>query len=601
VLHDSWVPADHLKAEKLFRSHNIAWLRGFIYFGEAVIGPLVFPDQQGCSECADTRRLMAGPERKEQFHIKEYKKEQLEFSADPWGSSIGLWQTANLLSDEAQRFLQGGKSRTNEHILLLNLNTFRLSRHFFLPDPYCPMCGDLQKDTADQAKIKLKSSPMTSSNSYRCRSLEELKNVLRKDYFDTRTGLLNFKRYDFLSPFADTAINLPLLTGNELCGGRTHSYDKSELAGILEGLERHCGYAPKGKRTTVYEPYSKVKKTAVDPLSLGVHTDEHYAMPGFPFRSFDSERPIHWVWGYSLSQDQPILVPETFAYYSLGGEEGFVYETSNGCAVGGSLEEAILYGIFEIVERDSFLMTWYGQLPIPRLDLKSIDDLELQLMFERIQAVTGFEVHLFNSTAENGIPSIWALAKNTKDKGINLLCAAGAHLDPYRAVKGAVQELAGMLVNMDAAFEKNRKKYEQMYHDPYLVQHMEDHSMLYGLKEAEKRFSFLIDPRPAVSFDKEFEPVRESNDLLDDLEEVLTIFKQLKLEVIAVDQTSPELKRNGLHCVKVIIPGMLPMTFGHHLSRLKGLERALNVPAKLGFVKKPLMFSELNPYPHPFP
>ncbi|WP_106408326.1 TOMM precursor leader peptide-binding protein, partial [Fictibacillus aquaticus] len=498
-------------------------------------------------------------------------------------------------------FLQADTPRTDEHILLLNLNTFRLSRHFILPDPYCHVCGGLQEDTAEHAKIKLKSSPMTSTNSYRSRSLEELKNVLRKDYFDSRTGLLNFKRYDFLSPFADTAVNLPLLTGNELCGGRTHSYANSELAGILEGLERHCGYAPKGKHTSVYEPYSYVKMNAVNPLSFGVHTDEHYKLPGFPFNSFDPERPLHWVWGYSLSQDRPILVPETFAYYSLGSGEGFVYETSNGCAVGGSLEEAILYGIFEIVERDSFLMTWYGQLPIPRLDLKTIDDLELQLMFERIRAVTGFELHLFNATTENNIPSIWALAKNTKNNGMNLLCAAGAHLDPIRAAKGAVQELAGMLVNMDGLFEKNRKKYEQMYDDSYLVRHMEDHSMLYGLKEAEQRFSFLLDPRPAVRFDKEFGPVRESNDLLDDLKEVLTLFKKLKLDVITVDQTGPELERNGLHCVKVIIPGMLPMTFGHHLSRIKGLERALNVPAKLGFVKKPLMFNELNPYPHPFP
>jgi ribosomal protein S12 methylthiotransferase accessory factor len=253
------------------------------------------------------------------------------------------------------------------------------------------------------------------------------------------------------------------------------------------------------------------------------------------------------------------------------------------------------------VERDSFLMTWYGQLPIPRLDNKSIDDQELQLMIQRINAVAGYEVHLFNATTENGIPSIWAIAKNTKEKGLNLVCAAGAHLDPIKAVKGAVQELSGMLVNMNETFEKNREKYKQMFKHSHLVQQMDDHSMLYGLKEAEKRLYFLLDRRPVKDFHQEFSPVRKSADLLDDLKEILDVFQLLKLEVIVVDQTSPELKRNGLHCVKVIIPGMLPMTFGHHLTRLKGLDRVLNVPAKLGIVKKPLTFSELNPYPHPFP
>ena len=106
-------------------------------------------------------------------------------------------------------------------------------------------------------------------------------------------------------------------------------------------------------------------------------------MPDFPFEPFDPERPINWVWGYSFSQKRPILVPEILAYYSLGDGDGFVYETSNGGALGGSLEEANLYGIFEVVERDSFLMTWYGQLPIAGLDPYSADDLELLLLIQR--------------------------------------------------------------------------------------------------------------------------------------------------------------------------------------------------------------------------
>ncbi|MCM3732696.1 TOMM precursor leader peptide-binding protein [Fictibacillus nanhaiensis] len=600
VLHDSWVPFEHREADEVFRSSGIPWLRGFVSFGEANIGPLVLPDKQGCSQCADLRRFMTGPDRKEQFQIKEYKTNQRDIQQDPWATNLGISQASYLITEEVHRFFKGEEARTYEHVLLLHLDTFRLSYHFFLPDPYCHMCGDLPEDTADAAKIVLKPSPKITIDSYRCRSLDDLEKVLSRDYLDSRTGLLNYKRYDFISPFADTIVNLPLLTGNELNAGRTHSYAQSELSGILEGLERHCGYGPRGKQTVVYEPYSKVEKHALNPQSIGLHTEKQYEMPGFPFTPLDN-RSIHWVWGYSLTQNRPILVPEMFAYYSLGCGEGFVYETSNGCAVGGSLEEAILYGIFEIVERDSFLMTWYGQLPIPRLDNKSIDDQELQLMIQRINAVTGFEVHLFNATTENGIPSIWAMAKNTKEKGLNLLCASGAHIDPIRAVKGAVQELSGMLLTMDDTFEKNREKYEQMYKHSHLVQQMEDHSMLYGLKEAEKRLYFLLDRRLVKDFHQEFRPVRKSADLLDDLKAILDVFQQLKLEVIVVDQTSPELKRNGLYCVKVVIPGMLPMTFGHHLTRLEGLDRVLNVPAKLGIVKKPLTFSELNPYPHPFP
>jgi len=68
-----------------------------------------------------------------------------------------------------------------------------------------------------------------------------------------------------------------------------------------------------------------------------------------------------------------------------------------------------------------------------------------------------------------------------------------------------------------------------------------------------------------------------------------------------VDQTSPEHRAGGFVCVKVIIPGTLPMTFGHHHRRVDGLPRLATVPHRLGYAARPLAPSDLNPHPHPFP
>ncbi|SFJ65049.1 ribosomal protein S12 methylthiotransferase accessory factor [Thermoflavimicrobium dichotomicum] len=126
--------------------------------------------------------------------------------------------------------------------------------------------------------------------------------------------------------------------------------------------------------------------------------------------------------------------------------------------------------------------------------------------------------------------------------------------------------------------------------------------MLYSLPQAEERLQFLLDEnRPLRSFDEEFERKGRHADLTDDLKDILQVFRRLNLDVIVVDQTTPEIKRNGLHCVKVLIPGMLPMTFGHHLTRVTGLERVLRVPVELGYAKEPLTLEQLNPHPHPFP
>ncbi|AOH56536.1 bacteriocin biosynthesis protein SagD [Peribacillus muralis] len=602
ILEDAWNPAVHLKAEELLRSQEIPWLRGFVSFGEGVVGPLVRPGISGCSQCADLRQLMAGRDRKEMWGIKKQLQDNGGIGRDAAASRIGLLQMSHLIGEEVSEVLSGNPPRSEGRVAIINLKTLNISWHSFLPDPLCPVCSQLPDDTMDRARISLLPSPKISPDSYRTRSMEELGKVLARDYLDSRTGFLNSKMIDLIPPFADVSVNLPLFIGDEGTAGRTLSYAASEMTAILEGLERYCGMEPRGKRTVVHDSYNNLKDQALDPIKIGVHAEENYAQPDFPFQPFHPDRSMDWVWGYSFKQERPILVPELLSYYSLGCGNGFVYETSNGCALGGSLEEAIFYGMMEVVERDSFLLTWYAQLPLNRIDPYSANDKELELMIDRARAAAGYDIHLFNSTMEHGIPSVWALAKNTKEKGLNLICAAGAHLDPIRAVKSAVFELAGMMLTLDEKLEENEAEIEAMFHDSSLVRKMDDHGILYGLPQSEARLDFLLNvERPMRTFAEEFPKTEKHLDLTDDLKGILEKFRRLNLEVIVVDQTTPEIGRNGLHCVKVLIPGMLPMTFGHHLTRVKGLERVLRVPMELGYAKRPLAFEQLNPHPHPFP
>jgi ribosomal protein S12 methylthiotransferase accessory factor len=602
VLHDAWDPAVHKKAEEVSRSSGIPWLRGFVSFGEGVVGPLVHPGTPGCSQCADMRKLLAGRDREEMWELQQRLAGNDGLMRDAWASSTGLLQMAYLIVSEVQRVLEGSLGDLEGRMFLISLKTLQNSCHLILPDSLCPICSSLPDDSQAAARISMQPSPKINGDSYRCRSLDDLNKTLVKNYLDPRTGLLNGKMYDFTPPFADVVVNLPLFRGDEGVAGRTHSYKVSELTAILEGLERSCGLTPRGKRTVVYDSFRNLEDRALNPVKVGVHADEQYARPDFPFKKFDPDIPMNWVWGYSFLQERPLLVPELLAYYSLGCGQGYVYETSNGCALGGSLEEAIFYGILEVVERDSFLMTWYGQLALPRLDPYSSNDQELALMIDRVRTVAGYDLYMYNAIMEHGIPSVWAMAKNRKKKGLNIICAAGAHPDPVRAVKSAVHELAGMMMTLDEKFEANQAEYMRMLQNSSLVGKMDDHGMLYGLPQAEERLNFLLDEnRPLKTFSEEFKWEGRHADLTDDLQDILQALHGLNLDVIVVDQTTPEVKRSGLYCVKVLIPGMLPMTFGHHLTRVSGLERVLKVPMKLGYAKEPLTFEQLNPHPHPFP
>ena len=109
------------------------------------------------------------------------------------------------------------------------------------------------------ARISLRPSLKTNPDSFRVRNTDDLKQTLAKDYLDHRTGISNAKIYDAILPFADMIVNIPLWTGNEGVGGRSHSYEDSELTAILEGFERYSGIEPRGKRTIVHDTYENVK------------------------------------------------------------------------------------------------------------------------------------------------------------------------------------------------------------------------------------------------------------------------------------------------------------------------------------------------------
>ncbi|RKJ11729.1 bacteriocin biosynthesis protein SagD, partial [Butyricicoccus sp. 1XD8-22] len=193
-----------------------------------------------------------------------------------------------------------------EKVFITNLRTLTNSSHLFLPDPLCPICSQLPDDTSDIAQIRLKSSPKIPASGYRCRSMDELKEGLVRDYLDHRTGIMNRKIQDFTLPFADVIVNMPLFGADEGVAGRSNSYEMSELTAILEGLERYCGLGPRGKRTVVRESYQQLENQALNPTRVGLHDKEQYEKPHFPFKLFQPDIPINWVWGYSFLQERPI-------------------------------------------------------------------------------------------------------------------------------------------------------------------------------------------------------------------------------------------------------------------------------------------------------
>ena len=228
-------------------------------------------------------------------------------------------------------------------------------------------------------------------------------------------------------------------------------------------------------------------------------------------------------------------------------------------------------------------------------------------MLENIESASGYTISVFNTTLDHGIPCCWVMAVDEQDRDSmpKALCAAGSHPNPELAVLNALQELEMMVKRPFDDFQAQREKALEMLVDPLSVKEMEHHSLLYYLPEAFERLSFLYDsaaiPQTFQEAFSDFYHHKPTLDLRDDLTALIDHYLARGIDIIVVDQTAPEHAVQDFRCVKVIMPGMLPMTFGHQHRRNTGFQRLSRLPAQLGYRDRPLADADINPHPHPFP
>jgi ribosomal protein S12 methylthiotransferase accessory factor len=75
---------------------------------------------------------------------------------------------------------------------------------------------------------------------------------------------------------------------------------------------------------------------------------------------FDRSARIEWSPVWSLRDQRFKYVPTSLLYFFYRGP-GAILADSNGCAAGNTLEEAIVQGFLELVERDAYAIWWYNR------------------------------------------------------------------------------------------------------------------------------------------------------------------------------------------------------------------------------------------------
>lgn len=576
-----------------------------LYGHHAVVGPVAPAGGRGCPRCLARRwqSVRAG-----------FLRDALEqggptraTGTPPWGIGFVVDALAALVT------AADGHPRAVRHpwVWLLDLETLRVARFPLVPDGECPSCASRPDDTAEGARICLEAAPEFAPGSFRTRPLSAYDLPLEA-FANPVTGMLGPSvAPDLTSASTSSAVGaFTTRSGAYLreCywGGHTGAYGTSVRVGLLEGLERYAGMRARARRPVVTATLEELGDTAVDPRVTGLYPDTFDAAAvGAP--GFAPDVPVRWVWGWSLRDARPVLVPEVVAYYHAPGgiRRRFVQESSNGCASGGSPAEAVHHGLMETIERDAFLLAWFGRARLPEIDPASSARPATRAMVDRL-AMYGYRARFFDTRISFPVPVVTAVAERI-DGGPGLLCfGAGASLDPEDALAGGLCEIATDSVNLRRRTAREERRLRRMAADFDEVRVLHDHPLLYGLPEMGRYTDFLLRGRddgervPLASLAPD-RPRPRPADLRADVEAVVAAVTARGFDVVVVDQSAPEQRELGLSTVKVLVPGLIPIDFGWSRQRGPWLPRTRTALREAGLREADLTPDDCNPAPHPFP
>jgi bacteriocin biosynthesis cyclodehydratase domain-containing protein len=557
-----------------------------------LVGPLFRPGQGACWACLAERM-----KRNREVKAMLDRRQAVCVAVSPLAQQTFGQSSIQLAAVEiAKAIATDFRTRLGDQIISLDLLGSTIVKHHVERRPQCPSCGrnKLRDPRRAPTPIELGAGGKVVMTSGGYRSVSSSATVARfRRHVSPLTGVVssleriqadlplstNFHATHNFSGPSETVHELRAgLSGGSF--GKGSTAEQGEASALMEAMERYSGIFQGDeirakRRFTDFPsgdaiPPNDVLLFSAAQLRQGAAgmpaSNESDAVPAL----FDRSAKIEWSPVWSLRDARFKHLPTGLLYFFYRGAAAFAAD-SNGCAAGNTLEEAMVQGFLELVERDAYAIWWYNRLQRPELDLGQFDDPFVRDLQNRL-AQAGRRLWVIDITGDLGIPTFVAITHWMQDGRENIEFGSGAHFDPRIALLRALTEL------------------NQFLSLGFMGGGTGEKSSLDGSTPLRLQDHFYLTPSGSPMVQPETDSKFGHLDTSEQVAACVALAKRTGLDFLVLDQTRPDIEAP---VVRVIVPGL------RHFYRRFAPGRLYDVPVKLGWRDRALTENELNPiHPH---
>lgn len=317
---------------------------------------------------------------------------------------------------------------------------------------------------------------------------------------------------------------------------------------------------------------------------------------------WDGSSLFHWEKAVRCRTGEETYIPAQCLYWNYirdreAGEPTLVETNTNGAGGYFSQEGAILAGLYELVQRDSFLLHWLRGVPPPQIDPKSVPDERFQTLRKSLLRYR-LRPYILNTTLDTGIPSFAAVLEDTSVGGSGYAVAGGCEADPIAAIYRATEEALSVHYWMRPEEYFQLPDHYAPFYDNTIGQR--ERLRLWANPAMKARLQFFLGGRVSYFEDVQFSYPKRFPGAREELQCAVEAVERLGdgYEVYSFLPSHPLLQTLGYASARVIVPRIVPLYLQEQNIPLGNI-RLRDAGERL--FSDVVMRESINPDPHPFP